>query len=90
MAENATYALTYVDGINAILFGHSHSIFPDAKYDLRFLSPFLFPLHTHIINKKRLDSISKKPTFSEPLPHFYELVWDRRVLRVGQGDLGWN
>ncbi|QYJ73001.1 bifunctional 2',3'-cyclic-nucleotide 2'-phosphodiesterase/3'-nucleotidase [Shewanella sp. FJAT-51649] len=32
MAENATYALTYVDGINAILFGHSHSIFPDAKY----------------------------------------------------------
>lgn len=25
-------ALTYVDGINAILFGHSHSIFPDAKY----------------------------------------------------------
>ena len=32
MAENATYALTYVEGINAILFGHSHSIFPDAKY----------------------------------------------------------
>ncbi|EGT3628880.1 bifunctional 2',3'-cyclic-nucleotide 2'-phosphodiesterase/3'-nucleotidase [Morganella morganii] len=32
MAENATYALTYVDGIDAILFGHSHSIFPDAKY----------------------------------------------------------
>lgn len=32
MAENATYALTNVDGIDAILFGHSHSIFPDAKY----------------------------------------------------------
>ncbi|MCL1090481.1 bifunctional 2',3'-cyclic-nucleotide 2'-phosphodiesterase/3'-nucleotidase [Shewanella profunda] len=32
MAENATYALTNVEGINAILFGHSHSIFPDAKY----------------------------------------------------------
>lgn len=32
MAENATYALTYINGIDAILFGHSHSIFPDAKY----------------------------------------------------------
>lgn len=32
MAENAVYALTDVDDINAILFGHSHSIFPDAKY----------------------------------------------------------
>ncbi|WP_345874910.1 bifunctional 2',3'-cyclic-nucleotide 2'-phosphodiesterase/3'-nucleotidase [Shewanella algae] len=31
-AENATYALTYVDGIDAIMFGHSHSIFPDARY----------------------------------------------------------
>jgi 2',3'-cyclic-nucleotide 2'-phosphodiesterase/3'-nucleotidase len=32
MAENATYALTRVDGISAIMFGHSHSIFPDARY----------------------------------------------------------
>ncbi|TVL29851.1 MULTISPECIES: bifunctional 2',3'-cyclic-nucleotide 2'-phosphodiesterase/3'-nucleotidase [Shewanella] len=32
MAENATYALTNVKDINAIMFGHSHSIFPDAKY----------------------------------------------------------
>ncbi|WP_345859067.1 bifunctional 2',3'-cyclic-nucleotide 2'-phosphodiesterase/3'-nucleotidase [Shewanella algae] len=31
-AENASYALTYVDGIDAIMFGHSHSIFPDARY----------------------------------------------------------
>ncbi|GGE68227.1 bifunctional 2',3'-cyclic-nucleotide 2'-phosphodiesterase/3'-nucleotidase [Shewanella carassii] len=31
-AENATYALTYVDGIDAIMFGHSHSVFPDARY----------------------------------------------------------
>ncbi|HDS1202424.1 TPA: bifunctional 2',3'-cyclic-nucleotide 2'-phosphodiesterase/3'-nucleotidase [Shewanella algae] len=31
-AENATYALTYIDGIDAIMFGHSHSIFPDARY----------------------------------------------------------
>ncbi|WP_244623011.1 bifunctional 2',3'-cyclic-nucleotide 2'-phosphodiesterase/3'-nucleotidase [Shewanella salipaludis] len=31
-AENASYALTYVDGIDAVMFGHSHSIFPDARY----------------------------------------------------------
>jgi 2',3'-cyclic-nucleotide 2'-phosphodiesterase/3'-nucleotidase len=31
-AENATYALTNVAGIDAIMFGHSHSIFPDARY----------------------------------------------------------
>ena len=32
MAENAVYALTYVDGIDAIMFGHSHSIFPASGY----------------------------------------------------------
>ncbi|MCG9729378.1 bifunctional 2',3'-cyclic-nucleotide 2'-phosphodiesterase/3'-nucleotidase [Shewanella sp. Isolate13] len=31
-AENATYALTHVEGIDAIMFGHSHSVFPDARY----------------------------------------------------------
>ena len=31
-AENATFALTHVEDINAIMFGHSHSVFPDAKY----------------------------------------------------------
>lgn len=31
-AENATYALTNVAGIDAIMFGHSHSVFPDARY----------------------------------------------------------
>lgn len=31
-AENATYALTNVAGIDAIMFGHSHSIFPDPRY----------------------------------------------------------
>ncbi|WP_026339321.1 bifunctional 2',3'-cyclic-nucleotide 2'-phosphodiesterase/3'-nucleotidase [Psychromonas ossibalaenae] len=31
-AENATYALSLVDGIDAIMFGHSHSIFPAQKY----------------------------------------------------------
>ncbi|WP_430742027.1 bifunctional 2',3'-cyclic-nucleotide 2'-phosphodiesterase/3'-nucleotidase [Shewanella mangrovi] len=31
-AENAVYALTRVAGINAILFGHSHSVFPAARY----------------------------------------------------------
>lgn len=31
-AENAVYSLTRVAGINAILFGHSHSIFPDPRY----------------------------------------------------------
>lgn len=32
MAENATFALTYVKDIDAIMFGHSHSIFPSAGY----------------------------------------------------------
>jgi 2',3'-cyclic-nucleotide 2'-phosphodiesterase/3'-nucleotidase len=31
-AENATYALTTVKGIDAILFGHSHSVFPSAQF----------------------------------------------------------
>ncbi|RPA55313.1 bifunctional 2',3'-cyclic-nucleotide 2'-phosphodiesterase/3'-nucleotidase [Shewanella vesiculosa] len=31
-AENATYALTNVAGIDAIFFGHSHSVFPAASY----------------------------------------------------------
>ena len=31
-AENATYALTNVDDIDAIFFGHSHSVFPSANY----------------------------------------------------------
>lgn len=31
-AENATYALTNVEGIDAIMFGHSHAIFPHASY----------------------------------------------------------
>nr|WP_228729997.1 bifunctional 2',3'-cyclic-nucleotide 2'-phosphodiesterase/3'-nucleotidase [Shewanella avicenniae] len=31
-AENAVYALTRVAGINAIMFGHSHSIFPSDRY----------------------------------------------------------
>ena len=31
-AENATYALTTVDGIDAIMFGHSHSVFPSAQF----------------------------------------------------------
>ncbi|WP_299491414.1 bifunctional 2',3'-cyclic-nucleotide 2'-phosphodiesterase/3'-nucleotidase [uncultured Shewanella sp.] len=31
--ENATFALTYVDGIDAIAFGHSHAVFPSEQYD---------------------------------------------------------
>ncbi|GIU27963.1 2',3'-cyclic-nucleotide 2'-phosphodiesterase [Shewanella colwelliana] len=31
--ENATYALSLVDGIDAITFGHSHSVFPSATFD---------------------------------------------------------
>ncbi|MRI31474.1 bifunctional 2',3'-cyclic-nucleotide 2'-phosphodiesterase/3'-nucleotidase [Endozoicomonas sp. OPT23] len=30
--ENATYALTLVDGIDAIMFGHSHSVFPSKTF----------------------------------------------------------
>ncbi len=33
MEENATYDLSKVDGINAILFGHSHGVFPSATYE---------------------------------------------------------
>ena len=32
MEENATYDLSKVDGINAILFGHSHGVFPSDSY----------------------------------------------------------
>lgn len=32
MAENAVYAITQVPGIDAVLFGHSHSIFPAPRY----------------------------------------------------------
>jgi 2',3'-cyclic-nucleotide 2'-phosphodiesterase / 3'-nucleotidase len=32
MEENATYDLSKVDGINAILFGHSHGVFPSESY----------------------------------------------------------
>jgi 2',3'-cyclic-nucleotide 2'-phosphodiesterase/3'-nucleotidase len=31
-AENATYALTLVEGIDAIMFGHSHSVFPSEQF----------------------------------------------------------
>ncbi len=31
-AENATYALTTVKGIDAIMFGHSHSVFPSQQF----------------------------------------------------------
>lgn len=31
-AENATYALTTIAGIDAIMFGHSHSVFPSAQF----------------------------------------------------------
>ena len=31
-AENAVYAITRVPGIDAVLFGHSHSVFPSARY----------------------------------------------------------
>ncbi|MCC4832385.1 bifunctional 2',3'-cyclic-nucleotide 2'-phosphodiesterase/3'-nucleotidase [Shewanella sp. 10N.7] len=31
-AENATWALTTVEGIDAIMFGHSHSVFPSAQF----------------------------------------------------------
>ncbi len=30
--ENAVYALTEIDGIDAVMFGHSHAIFPSDKY----------------------------------------------------------
>jgi 2',3'-cyclic-nucleotide 2'-phosphodiesterase / 3'-nucleotidase len=30
--ENAVYNLSKVEGINAILFGHSHAVFPSSKY----------------------------------------------------------
>ncbi|WP_347321593.1 bifunctional 2',3'-cyclic-nucleotide 2'-phosphodiesterase/3'-nucleotidase [Rossellomorea sp. RS05] len=33
MEENATYDLSKLDGIDAILFGHSHGTFPSAAYD---------------------------------------------------------
>lgn len=32
MAENATYSLSKVEGIDAILFGHSHGVFPSEDY----------------------------------------------------------
>ncbi|WP_412103392.1 bifunctional 2',3'-cyclic-nucleotide 2'-phosphodiesterase/3'-nucleotidase [Rossellomorea aquimaris] len=32
MEENATYSLSKVDGIDAILFGHSHGVFPSDSY----------------------------------------------------------
>lgn len=32
-AENATYALTTVEGIDGIMFGHSHSVFPSAQFE---------------------------------------------------------
>jgi 2',3'-cyclic-nucleotide 2'-phosphodiesterase / 3'-nucleotidase len=32
MEENATYSLSKVDGIDAILFGHSHGVFPSESY----------------------------------------------------------
>lgn len=32
MEENATYDLTKIDGIDAILFGHSHGVFPSEDY----------------------------------------------------------
>ncbi|MBL4907515.1 MAG: bifunctional 2',3'-cyclic-nucleotide 2'-phosphodiesterase/3'-nucleotidase [Sneathiella sp.] len=32
MDENASYYLSQVDGIDAILFGHSHTVFPSDKY----------------------------------------------------------
>lgn len=32
MEENATYDLSKVEGINAILFGHSHGVFPSDSY----------------------------------------------------------
>ncbi|EMT52776.1 MULTISPECIES: bifunctional 2',3'-cyclic-nucleotide 2'-phosphodiesterase/3'-nucleotidase [Brevibacillus] len=31
--ENASYQLTKVDGIDAVLFGHSHSVFPGAGFE---------------------------------------------------------
>ncbi|WP_153916199.1 bifunctional 2',3'-cyclic-nucleotide 2'-phosphodiesterase/3'-nucleotidase [Shewanella sp. TC10] len=31
-AENATWALTTVDGIDSIMFGHSHSVFPSEQF----------------------------------------------------------
>lgn len=31
-AENAVFAITQVPGIDAVLFGHSHSVFPDERY----------------------------------------------------------
>lgn len=31
-AENLVFALTQVPGIDTVVFGHSHSIFPDARY----------------------------------------------------------
>jgi 2',3'-cyclic-nucleotide 2'-phosphodiesterase / 3'-nucleotidase len=33
MEENATYDLSKVEGINAILFGHSHGVFPSQSYE---------------------------------------------------------
>ncbi|MFL8938387.1 bifunctional 2',3'-cyclic-nucleotide 2'-phosphodiesterase/3'-nucleotidase [Rossellomorea oryzaecorticis] len=33
MEENATYDLSKVEGINAILFGHSHGVFPSKSYE---------------------------------------------------------
>lgn len=33
MEENATYDLSKVDGIDAILFGHSHGTFPSSSYE---------------------------------------------------------
>lgn len=33
MEENATYDLSKVEGINAILFGHSHGVFPSDSYE---------------------------------------------------------
>ena len=30
--ENAVYKLTEIDGIDAVMFGHSHQVFPSAKY----------------------------------------------------------
>lgn len=33
MAENSVYYLSEVDGINAIMFGHAHGVFPSKEFE---------------------------------------------------------
>lgn len=49
-AENATHALTTVDGIDAIMFGHSHSVFPSKTFATEQYTDHNLDLEKGLIN----------------------------------------